>query len=201
MLDTVYPFGVFKPIQLLALPAAGLTAAFCEFLGYPTVLRYPVPYQGGFFPRILISAGGKSADALIGWPCAGVHSMFLYILIMLVFFKRSEISGFRKLTYFVVGAIGTYFVNILRIFTYLFIYLNYDKATADLFHNSYGELYFFAWILLFILLIFCIQRFRLVERTPYAIRRLAERMRHVISRLGSRLHLRKTESLKPNAIP
>ncbi len=177
MIDTIYPFGVFKPIQLLSLPTAGVASAFCEILGYRTTLSYPTVFEGGYFPKITIRTGTKSASALIGWPCAGVHSMFLFILIILVFFKKSEMSSFRKSIYFILGALGTYMINVLRIYSYLIIALN-DAVAAKTFHDMYGELYFFSWISLYIVLIICIQRFMLVEKT-----------RHAISKIGSYLRL------------
>jgi len=51
--------------------------------------------------------------------------------------------------------------------------LQYGKDAGMRFHNTYGELYSFIWIFLFILLIGCIQRFMLVERTRYAFHRIS----------------------------
>ena len=172
MIDTIYPFGLFNPLQLFALPTAASTAAFFELLGYQATLSFPLLYKVGSqysrLPYLYITSGSKSAGALIGWPCAGVHSLLLYILIILVFFKRSEILSFRKAVYFIFGLFGTYFVNILRIYSILVIQLNYGQDAATVFHNNYGELYFFTWIFLYILLIVCIQRFMLVEKIRYA---------------------------------
>jgi len=172
MIDTIYPFGLFNPLQLFALPTAASTAAFFELLGYQATLSFPYLYKVGSqysrLPYLSITSGSKSAGALIGWPCAGVHSLLLYILIILVFFKRSEILSFRKAVYFIFGLFGTYFVNILRIYSILVIQMNYGQDAATVFHNNYGELYFFTWIFLYILLIVCIQRFMLVEKIRYA---------------------------------
>jgi thaumarchaeosortase len=182
MFDTIYPFGIFNPLQLFALPTAASTAAFAELLGYKASLSFPYLYKVGAqysrLPLLSITSGGKSASALVGWPCAGVHSLLLYLLIILLFFKRSDLSNFRKSIYFLVGLGGTYFVNILRICSYLIIELNYGKDAAQTFHESYGELYFLSWIMVYILVIVCIQRFMLVEKTRYAI-----------SKIGSHLHL------------
>jgi len=180
MIDTIYPFGLFTPLQLFALPTAASTAAFIELLGYKATIWYPspyplpYPYSGARLPYLALTSGGKSYGANVGWPCAGVHSLLLYVLIILVFFKRSEISGVRKVTYFIIGAFGTYFVNVLRIYGILITGLNYGDAAATVFHSTYGELFFFTWIFSYILLIVCIQRFMLVEK-----------IRSVPSRLGS----------------
>ncbi|MCZ2809291.1 MAG: exosortase/archaeosortase family protein, partial [Candidatus Bathyarchaeota archaeon] len=87
---------------------------------------------------------------------------------------KSNMSSFRKLLYFIVGAIGTYLVNVLRIITYFFIRINSGLTAAQTFHDVYGELLFVTWILLYILLIVCIQKFRLAEKTLQGIKALTQ---------------------------
>jgi len=108
----------------------------------------------------------------IVWSCAGVHSLLLYLLIILLLFKRSNISRIRKLVYFIVGAVCTYFVNILRIASYFVIRESSGQDAAQSFHDSIGELYFIFWMFAYILLIISIERFMLVEKTRYGIQRL-----------------------------
>jgi thaumarchaeosortase len=176
MLDTFYPYGLFRPFQMLTIPTAGLAAAFLEMLGYNFSLTYqPGPSN---VPKIMLYTPFQDgvAHAIgnvgIGWPCAGVHSLFLYTLIALLLFKRSEISRFRKLIYFIVGAIGTYFFNILRILTY-FILLYYDgREVAQTFHDVYGELYSVIWILSYMLIVITIEKFGLIEKTTQKLRTL-----------------------------
>jgi thaumarchaeosortase len=187
MLDTIYPFGVFKPLQEFTLPTAATTAALFDFLGYTTNLNYPIHYGGSLLPYLSVSIGGKSASVAIAWACAGVHSLLLYVLIIAVFFKKSSISAFRKLSYFVIGLFGTFFVNVLRVFSIVVIMLNYGYDAGMTFHNTYGEIYFFTWIFLFILLIVCIQRFMLVERTRQAFQRLGSFFGTAKNKLLSRL--------------
>ena len=117
---------------------------------------------------------GKSVSIAIAWPCAGVHSMFLYTLIMLLLFRKSSMSRFRKLIYFIVGAIGTYLVNVLRIIAYYFIRVKSGLSAATTFHDQYGEILFVTWILLYILLIVCIQKFKLAEKTLQGIKKLTQ---------------------------
>jgi len=165
--DTYYPDGMLKPLQMLALPAAACAAALLEILGYNFTLRYqpgpgslPTIYMGGFRPVGIV------------WSCAGVHSLLLYLLIILLLFKRSNISRIRKLVYFIVGAVCTYFVNILRIASYFVIRESSGQDAAQSFHDSIGELYFIFWMFAYILLIISIERFMLVEKTRYGIQRL-----------------------------
>jgi len=186
MIDTIYPFGLFTPLQLFALPTAASTAAFLELLGYKASLGFPALVHGARLPYLEVTSGDKLPyGAYVGWPCAGVHSLLLYVLIILVFFKRSEISGVRKVTYFIIGAFGTYFVNVLRIYGILITGLNYGDAAATVFHNTYGELFFFTWIFSYILLIVCIQRFMLVEKIRSVPSRLGSLLTNAKKRLGS----------------
>ncbi len=163
MIDTMYPSGAFAPLQTLALPTAACAAVLLEFLGIRFNLTYS-PSSIGSMPVIVVNAQGTSVATSVAWPCAGVHSLFLYTVLILLLFGKSNISGFRKVIYFIVGLVGTYFVNVLRIVTYFVFLIDQGREVALTFHNVYGELYFFTWILVYILMIWTIQRYALVER-------------------------------------
>jgi thaumarchaeosortase len=163
MIDTMYPAGAFKPFEALALPTAACAAVFLEVIGIRFTMFYqPAPSAA---PIISLSAQGSTVQTGIAWPCAGVHSLFLFTIIILLLFKKSGITPFRQAIYFIIGAVGTYFVNIGRIVTYFVILINQGQDAALVFHNVYGEMYFFSWILVYILLIVGIQKYSLVERT------------------------------------
>ena len=170
--DTVYPFGVFKPLQAFALPTAAVAAALFDLLGYSVRLAFPAYGFDYSLPSLTVTLGGESASVAIAWACAGVQSLLLYLIIILVFFRKADISAFRKLAYFVIGLFGTFFVNVLRVFSIVIIMLNSGNEAGMVFHNTYGEIYSVIWILLFILLIGCIQRFMLVERTKHVFQRI-----------------------------
>jgi thaumarchaeosortase len=165
MLDTVFPFGVFKPLQELALPTTATTAALFDFLGYGVTMMYPMHSTNTLLPALTITSGAKSAGVEIAWACAGVYSLLLYVLIILVFFKRTNISSFRKVLYFFIGLFGTFFANVMRIYTIIIIDLQSGHTAMMDFHNTWGELFGFGFIFGFIMLIVCIERFSLVERT------------------------------------
>jgi len=42
LVDTIWPYGTFKPMQLLAVPTAALATALLDLLGYNVKLTYPV---------------------------------------------------------------------------------------------------------------------------------------------------------------
>lgn len=58
-------------------------------------------------------------------------------------------TNFVLITAFLIGAIGTFLVNVLRIVSIIVIMLKYGMNPAFLFHSYYGELYFLAWILIY----------------------------------------------------
>jgi len=196
MFDTIYPFGVFRPLQEFALPTAAVTAGLFDLLGYGVRLTFPVYILDSYLPSLTVTLGAKSASATIAWACAGVHSLILYTLIILVFFKKSDISAFRKLAYFVIGLFGTFFVNVFRVFSIFIVALEEGREAGTVFHNTYGEIYALVWIFLYILLIGCIQRFLLVERTKYAFHRIWELLGTAKDKLFSRF---KTVSGKPSS--
>jgi thaumarchaeosortase len=172
MVDTIFPFGVFKPLQELALPTSATAAALFDALGYSVSMNYPIRLGESLLPGLTVTMGGRTASVSIAWACAGVQSLFLYVLIMAVFLKRTSISAYRKLSFFIIGLFGTFFVNVLRIFSIVVIMIQQGNEAGMVFHNTYGELYSFVWIFLFIMLVGCIERFMLVERTRNAWRKI-----------------------------
>jgi exosortase/archaeosortase family protein len=166
MINTLYPSELSVHL-LITFPTAALSAAVLSILGYTVYMNFPyvdLTRPGYPLPLLTIRSGIKSYSAAVDWPCAGVHSLLLYVLIIFVFFKRSELSSFRKAIYFICGFFGTYFVNVLRVASILIIGLNSGYQAAQFFHDTYGELYFLTWMMSYILLIICVERFMLAER-------------------------------------
>lgn len=56
-------------------------------------------------------------------------------------------------TVIVVGAVGTFVVNVLRIVTIFIIGVYAGSEAALMFHSYYGELYFIAWVMLYLFVI------------------------------------------------
>ena len=177
MLDTIYPFGVFRPLQEMALPTAATAAAVFDILGYNVTMSYPMHTAGSLLPALTVSTGDKATGLAIAWACAGVFSLLLYVLIIFIFFRRTNISGFRKLLYFIIGLFGAFFTNVLRICAIILINLQSGHDAGMQFHNTYGELFGFGWIFGFILLIVCIERFTLVERVKSSFQTVSAHLR------------------------
>ena len=171
LVDTIWPFGTFKPMQLLVVPTAAFATTLLDFLGYNVTLTYPISSsEYGSLPLMIVRAGGETVRANIAWPCAGVHSLFLFTLIILVFFKKTKIQKERKIIFFLVGTAGTYLTNIFRISSFFTISINYGQEAGKAFHDSYGELYFIAWMLTYFMIIVAIQSGK-INRFTQALRK------------------------------
>ena len=176
LVDTIWPLGTLEPMELLAVPTAACATALLDFLGYGVRLIFPVVSspEYGSLPRIQVWQGGKHASADVAWSCAGVHSLFFYTIIILIFFKKLEIQRETKIIYFLIGAAGTYLINIFRIASYFIISVHYGSSVGWIFHNSYGELYFFAWMLSYFVIIAAIQSGKIRRFTEALRKRLQE---------------------------
>jgi len=162
MLDNFYPEATFKPFQFLTVPTAGFAVSFLYLIGLTPVMSFHPNWDAPYVKLMELDPYGENPTALIAWPCAGIHSLFLYIVIMLFFLKDLAMSRVKKFSYFLVGFVGTYFVNVFRIVSWFLVHLYYGKEAADFFHNNIGELYFFGWMLLYLAIIVLIEsgRFR-----------------------------------------
>jgi len=152
--DNLYPFGLFTPFQFLVFPTSTLSAGVLNVMGYQTAMYSSVSPNYGWMPLLTAQVPGnplKSASFLIGWPCAGIESLLIFTVTILLFLKKSAIPLWQKATYFAIGAAVTYFINILRIVSIYVIAIN--GGNIDVFHNVYGQLYSIAWIIAYPLII------------------------------------------------
>jgi exosortase/archaeosortase family protein len=76
-----------------------------------------------------------------------------------LFLKNSDIPWRQRTIYFIIGAIITYFINIMRIVTIFIIGIDYGVGSPQWwqFHNYYGALYSISWIITYPLIIIGIQ--------------------------------------------
>jgi thaumarchaeosortase len=86
----------------------------------------------------------------IYWPSSGVVSMIVYSLVILVLMVKLDAPRKRKVVYAIVGAVGTYFVNVVRI-TLIVLYVTYISLDFEAFHASIGEVLFIIWIFVYLL--------------------------------------------------
>jgi thaumarchaeosortase len=126
-------------------------------MGYDTSVnplggKIPIPsvlLQGN---RLYLWGFRGPMTLVIYWPSSGVVSMIVYSLVILVLMVKLEAPRRRKFVYAVVGAAGTYFVNVIRI-TSIVLYVTYISLDVEAFHQSIGEILFICWIFIYLLLV------------------------------------------------
>jgi thaumarchaeosortase len=157
-INNFYPYGRFTPFQIPVPITTQLAATVLNLMGYSTsisqtsdpsygwisgltVTNPKAPFQPHFNP---ISLG-------VAWPCAGVESLIIYTLVILIFLKGSTLSWKLRTIYFAIGAAVTYFINVLRIVTIFTLAMQYGwpSPQASEFHDYYGQLYSITWIMLY----------------------------------------------------
>jgi len=151
--DTFLPFGRLWILQIFVPFTAGSSATVLNWLGYRAItIDLTDPFY--VFGTMLVVFQNSSTFAVtIFWASAGVHSMLIYTLTILLFIKNAVISLKRKIAIFVVGAVGTFVANVLRIVAICIIGLRVGSTAAQHFHDYYGEFFFISWMLLYIAII------------------------------------------------
>jgi exosortase/archaeosortase family protein len=127
-----------------------LATNILKFMGYNTTLDL----AQGDLPSLMVTDPNnpsKMASFSIAWPCAGIESLLIFTVTILLFLKRMPISWKAKVGYFAVGAAVTYFINVLRIVSIFLFTMN--GGDAALFHSTYGPLYPITWIVTYPLII------------------------------------------------
>ena len=135
----------------------------------------------------------------IYWPSSGVVSMIIYSLVIVVLMVKLDAPRKRKAVYAIVGAVGTYFVNVIRI-TLIVLYITYVSSNFEAFHASIGEVLFIAWIFIYLLAVIRYEnRHPPRQPTPTNQKRSKRRptphpvsMRGATSRSGSRPRVKKS---------
>jgi len=149
MMDNLYGRG-FTPFQILVPTTATLASKMLNFLGYQTALNL-----SSSTPILVAWNQSGTFTAKIGWPCAGIDSLLIYSVTIVLFLGNFPISFFKKLICFSIGAIITYFINILRIASIFIIGVNGGDIWR--FHDYYGSLYSITWIVAYPLIIIVVQ--------------------------------------------
>ena len=151
-IDNVFPYGEFTPFQLLVPTTAALAAGVLGLMGYSTVSGIDTVTG---MPTLDVSGAMGSAKFAIAWPCAGIESLLIFTAVALLFLKRMNISWKAKIGYFTVGALVTYFINVLRIATIFTIGMQFgvNSDEVNMFHFYYGPLYAMTWIVAYPIII------------------------------------------------
>jgi thaumarchaeosortase len=150
MIDTFFPYGTFTFLQSFVPVTVSVVIFFLNILGYGTN-TFPGGEDG---LGLTVTGANSSYSAIVSWSCAGSHSLFLYSFMIMLFLRGTSISRTRKIIYVVAGALGTFFVNILRILAILLAGVNSGASLAATFHEFYGEFFFIIWMFVYLTIIY-----------------------------------------------
>ena len=153
-IDNLYPYGQFTLFQFLVPTTTTLASGVLNLMGYNTILTTETDSLLGSLPILTATDPNnplRSAQFRVAWPCAGIESLLIFTVVVLLFLKRMPISWKAKIGYFTFGAAITYIINILRIVAIFMIGM--DRQDVTQFHFYYGPLYSIAWIVAYPLII------------------------------------------------
>jgi len=161
-INNFYPYGLFAPFQMPVPITTQLAAGVLNLMGYSTSISQTTDPTYGLVsglsvtnPKVPLKLNFNPISLNVAWPCAGIESLIIYTITILIFLKGSDLSWKRGTIYFAIGAVITYFINVLRIVTIFTLAMQYGwpSPQASEFHNYYGQLYSMTWIMLYPLII------------------------------------------------
>jgi thaumarchaeosortase len=165
LMDAYFPEDSLAFLQVWVYVIWNVVIFLLGILGFNT---QPNPFSAVTPPSVLLQGnrlylwGWKGfMTFVIYWPSSGVVSMIVYSLVIIVLMVKLEATRRRKGVYALIGAVGTYLVNVIRI-TLIVLYVTYISLDVEAFHQSIGEVLFITWI--FIYLLFVIHRENVIYR-------------------------------------
>jgi len=161
MMDAYFPEDSLAFLQVWVYVIWNVVVFLLGTLGFQTSVKEPF---GPIPPPTILLQGNRLylwgfrgfITLAIFWPSSGVVSMIVYSLVIVVLMVKLDASRKRKVFYAIFGAVGTYFVNVLRI-TLIVLYVTYVSLDVEAFHQSIGEVLFICWIFAYLLLVIQIE--------------------------------------------
>lgn len=158
LIDNLYPFGEFSPFQMFVPTTTTLAANLLTLMGYQAELKG----QAYKAPVLRVQSDMGEASFGIAWPCSGIDSLLIYSIVTVLFLEDNEASLRQKVAYFLIGAVITYFINVLRITEIFILAIKYGATSLEVqrFHDHYGPLYSIIWIIAYQLIVIGTQSLR-----------------------------------------
>jgi len=150
----------FYPEDSLAFMQSWVYLIWNVVVGILVVLGFRIASPGSVTPPSILLRGNQLSlwgykgfiRILIYWPSSGVVSMIMCGIVLIILLIKLDAPMQRKVTYAAIGALGTYFANVLRI-TLIILYVTYISLDVKTFHDSIGEIIFLTWMLGFLYLV------------------------------------------------
>jgi thaumarchaeosortase len=153
-LDSLFPYdtlgllnvwvGVIWSMVLVLLQLSGV-----RIITNPNVFSER-PWVFLYQNRLFISGKTGAMTLAIYWPSSGIVSMLIYSMVILTLLIKIDAPVRRKIAYALIGAIGTFFVNVIRVFLISY-YVAFISIDVNAFHEVIGEILFLPWVGIFLL--------------------------------------------------
>ena len=150
-LDAAFPYASLGPLQAIVHVIVPIVASLLGFSGIKTIWQPETSRLYIFMTREGIQWFKGAVEFF--WPCVGVHSMIIFFMIITVLVAKIEASRPRKALYSLVGAIGTFSINVFRIYFICYYVATEGVSYAKAFHESAGEIMFMVWTIAFLLVV------------------------------------------------
>jgi len=144
-IDNMFPYGEFTPFQLLVPTTTSLAAGMLGLMGNSVVMGTELSTG---MPTLDVAGPLGQVKFAVAWPCAGVESLLIFTAVSLLFLNRMKLSWKAKFGFFALGAVITYFINVLRIAAIFTLGMQFGANSTQVqdFHFIYGPLCAMAWI-------------------------------------------------------
>ena len=161
-------FFIILVVMLILLPFLTtfqdvLTRLVLKFDAYETMQNLIVPYELKVLSTILNLVGidaragnsyiqfmrdGRPEIIFLAWNCIGWQS-FVFLLVSLVSGLSGNFTRGSKIQAFLIGILGTYLINILRLTLVVVVYFLASRQFGIIFHDYVSNLLSIAWLGLF----------------------------------------------------
>ena len=151
LLDALFPYDQLWFLQAWANFIVAAVSFLMGGLGFPVI---------GWGNTLTIYGAHGRWQLFVFWPSVGVESMLIFSLVMIVIAAKLPAPKRRKIIYAVVGAVGTVFLNIVRIsiISYYGVCCATSSEGLDAFHNTIGQFLYPVWIIAYLYIVLEIEQ-------------------------------------------
>jgi thaumarchaeosortase len=164
LLDATFPYASLGPMQAIVHVIVPIVTSLLSFAGIRAIWQ---PESSRLFIFVTREGVQWFKGALdFFWPCVGVHSMIIFFMIVTVLVSKIDAPRCRKALYSAVGALGTFSVNVIRIYLVSYYVAAEGIGKAKAFHESAGEIMFMVWAVTFLLIVVKIEDLIYARTSP-----------------------------------
>lgn len=118
------------------------------------VILWPLGLRPAIMGEYLAIGGGPSTGSgrfliEIAWNCIGWQSLVFFLLTAWVGFQGDQYQMLSKIKAWMIGFLGTFLINLLRIAIVAVIAYFFGQNVASIFHDYGSTLAVLAWLFLF----------------------------------------------------